>query len=80
MIDEPGEIPNYHLGFCRLGFIPTTVIALKTAPRLEKERALRRERRHFKNLARIQTTENAAFKWDCYNGIWDFFTTTMLIS
>ena len=23
--DELGEIPNYHLGFCPLGFIPTTV-------------------------------------------------------
>ena len=22
--DEPGEIPNYHLGVCSLGFIPNT--------------------------------------------------------
>ena len=54
------------------------MIALKTAPRLEKDRALQRERRpihglgHFKNLARIQTTGNAALKWEGEGALkWD---------
>ena len=29
--NEPGEIPNYHLGFCSLGFIPTTFDLIKRA-------------------------------------------------
>ena len=26
--DEPGNIPNFHLGFCPLGFIPTTMVMM----------------------------------------------------
>ena len=79
--DEPGEIPNHHLGLVRwylflppstLGknrnikkikntsdlvkLLTSTVIALKTPPRLEKERAPQRKSRplhRLKNLGGI---------------------------